>query len=203
MAQSPTRIVQRAMVLLGTSQRISSIDDGTPLAQAARDVFDDCRDEVLAEHPWNFAVTRASIPVSADYTGDDEWELGYDLPGDCLRWLPWPKAHALGFVGVREGRFILTNETAPLTVRYIARIEDAAQWSPGFCEALSGKIAMWLASAAPVQSEVSAQRAARIYETALSRGRRQDAMENGDTDRQNIYRSDWLNSREGAAPIVS
>ena len=62
MAQpSEVRVVNRALVLLGTAQRITSLDDGTPLAQAALDLFEDVRDEVLADHPWNFAVRRAAL----------------------------------------------------------------------------------------------------------------------------------------------
>lgn len=202
MAQSPTRICQRTLVLLGTAQRLSSLDDGSVLAQAFRDIFDECRDELLAEHPWNFAVQRRLVAVSADYEGDDDWAYGFELPANCLRWLPWAVDHVLGFEGVREGRFILANEVGPLNVRYIERVEDAARWSPGYCEALAGKLAMWVAPAAAVQSDTSAARAEKIYETALSRGRRMDALENGDNDRGPEFRSNWLGSRESSGETI-
>lgn len=197
---SPTRIGNRACILLGTAQRIASIDDATPLAQAIKDLFEDCRDEVLAEHPWNPAIRRAVLALSAATVELGEWEYAYELPADCLRWLPWSKDHELYVDGVREGNLLLTNEAEPPTARYIGTLDDLTRWSPGMREALAGKIAMWLAAAGPVRDEVSAQKASKIYEDALSRGRRQDGLESGNREREAEYRSNWLGARNASLP---
>jgi hypothetical protein len=134
--------------------------------------------------------------------GDDvptelgEWTTVWGLPGDCLRWLPWRANHEFGFSGVREGRFLLTGDIDAPTIRYIADLTDYARWSPGMREALAGKLAMWLASAAPVQSQTSARKAAEIYDDALSRGRRMDGLETNDREGDAMGRSNWLAARE-------
>ena len=188
--------------MLGTAQRISALTDGSPLAAAAQDIFTDCRDEVLAEHPWNPALRRAVVALTANTVTKGEWLYAYELPADCLRWLPWAAGHSLAFAGIREGRYLLTDEAKAPTIRYIATLDDLAQWTPGMREALSAKLAIWLATAAPVQSEVSSSKAAKIYDAALSAARRQDGLETGDRESDARVRSSWLNARDISSGLV-
>jgi hypothetical protein len=66
---SQTLLVNQALALLGTERRITSVNDNLPTAKLALTLWDSTRDEVLADHPWNFALKRGSLAAeSADYT---------------------------------------------------------------------------------------------------------------------------------------
>lgn len=68
--------------------------------------FDDCRDEILAGHPWNFARKRAlAIQTTDPLFG---YENAFTIPSDCLRVLKIADDQAAEFR--REGDLILTDE---------------------------------------------------------------------------------------------
>ncbi len=68
--------------------------------------FDDCRDEILASHPWNYARKRAfAIQTTNPLFGYDN---AFTVPSDCLRALTIEGDPAAKFE--REGGLILTNE---------------------------------------------------------------------------------------------
>lgn len=192
---SQTRIVNKAFVLLGTAQRIASLTDGSPLARQAAAVWDEARDEVLADHPWNFAIARAQLAASADFTPANEYSYAYELPGgDFLRWLPWREGHADHFEGEQEGGYILSNAPAPIYIRYIRRIEDVAKWSPAFTEAVAAKLAFYLADSVTARGG-KRDRAEMAYDKALRDAKRQDGAATGDRRRRYETRSSWLDSR--------
>lgn len=123
---------------------ISSIDDQRPVAMWCKRNFAVSRDSLLVRADWNFALKRASLP--ADLTPPAfGWDLAYTLPSDCLRLIPltrcgnyegYPIPHE-----VESGK-ILTNATAPLKIRYVARVEAYASYPAVFIEALAGYMAM-------------------------------------------------------------
>lgn len=209
MAAQPslTRIVNRAAVHLGTARRVSSIDDGTPIASAARDVIDFVRDELLAEHPWNFAIKRAELAASAT-EAPIGWTFAYEAPSDMIRWLPWPQGEQLYFRAVQEGGFILSDAKAPLPFRYIARIEDPSLWSPGFIGALSASLAMAIAPTVTGSDTIDQKLTNRLL-MAVKAGKRQDGLASGDRARNMGAGSGWLAARgnygrdsQYGAPIV-
>lgn len=195
-APSQTRIVNRALTLLGTAQRIASITDGSALAKAALAVWDDDRDECLAEYPWKFAIGRAQI--AADVTAPAfQYDFRYELPGDCLRWLPPAPGDDDYFKGEQEGRFLLSSAEAPLNIRYIRRIEDLSQWSTGFITVIAHRLALDMCEAATGGLEGLSQRMLQRYETALDRAKRQDALATGDRTGRQEFTSNWLRARGG------
>lgn len=175
MASTPSRtsIVNLALARIGTSKRISSIDEGTPIANAALTVFDPSLRAVLAAHPWNFATTRASLPADADAPAFG-YAYKYTLPGECLRWLPPERDEDVYFEGEEESGAILTDSEAPLSVRYIRLVEDAALWSPEFEQALAYRIGLDMAYAVTALAEMS-ELTERGFEKALREAKRLDS----------------------------
>src|SRR5690606_8900414 len=131
---SQTDIANMALLHLG-DHVVTSIDDGeNEAARKLKAAWDIRRDEVLPDHPWNFALARASLAadLAAPAFG---WQRAFTLPADpcCLRVLAiTPYADDPGLPFRVEGRKILTDAAAPLPVRFIARITDTELWSPGF-----------------------------------------------------------------------
>lgn len=192
---SQTLMCNGALVHLGESRRIGSINDATPLANTFLTIWDQARDEVLVDHPWNFAIKRRSVAVSSDFTPEgSQYTQAFELPADCLRWLPPRKGHPDYFAGEQEGRFILSNADAPITVRYIGQVENVSDWSVGFRTAMTAKLAFW--SAKPITGQTGMQdRMANLYDSELSRGKRQDGAATGERSREYSSRSSWLDAR--------
>jgi hypothetical protein len=199
---SQTRIVNKAFALLGTSQRITSLTDASALAATAASLWDEARDETLAAHPWNFAVTRAALAASADWTPPNQYAFAYELPADCLRWLPWAPDHADHFEGEQEAGgpdgkpkrlYLLTNAASPICIRYIWRVEDVALFSEGFKASLSAKLAFLMAEAVTGSSSPAM---AELYEATLTGARRTDGLATGQRGRMAYRRSNWLAARE-------
>lgn len=194
---TPTQsgIVNAALAELGSTSRISSIDDEHGIAPDAKAVWDQVMNDLLAEHPWNWAIGRAVLNAGA--TPEHGYDYGYALPADCLRWLPWNAEDADWFEGAEEGGRLLTDFEGPLNVRYISGELGArmARWSPSFVRAMT--LAMAAALAEPLtQDESIKQDMEAKAERKLARAKRRDGLASGGRSRNQVtYRSDWLMAR--------
>ena len=183
---SAVDICNRALSRVGEG-RITSLTDGTKQARACDSAYSHVRDEVLRAHPWNSAITRASLAKlssSPSFGYDDE----YQLPADCLRvvevydtTLPW----------VVEGKKLLSDEGSPLSIRYVKREEDPNQWDSLLVSAVSARLALELCEEL-TQSNTKRERAAREYEAIMSSARRADGQEQSPMP---FEEDAWVNAR--------
>lgn len=135
---SEVEIVNNALLMLGDKQ-ISTLDDPTDSARLAKAFYPDVRNDVLSDFPWNFAVKRVKL---AKLATSPLWEFknAYQLPVDVLRVLdtdnskPWK----------REGNQILS-DADPMSIKYIAKIEDPEAFTPRFREVLAVRLASKIA----------------------------------------------------------
>ena len=86
-------------------------------------------------------MARASLAkrtTSPVFGYDDE----YQLPTDCLRVVEVPESRLPWVV---EGRKLLSDEGAPLNIRYIRREEDPNQYDPLLFSAIAARLALEMA----------------------------------------------------------
>ncbi len=195
MALSQVQIVNLALTKLG-QDRLISINDDVEQGRVMRSLWDMTRDTVLASHPWKFAIKRTSLPALAAAPEGADWTLQYALPEPCLR-LVQVGEHAALFYNptveafALEGGAILTNEAAPLFVRYVQRVENTGLWP-----VLFGRVvAMQLAADACEKITTSSSKfndCALAYTNAIREAKRQSAIERPP---QAYAISDWLDSR--------
>lgn len=183
-------ICNRALQKLG-ADRIISLTQNSVSARACNLAYEPVRDAELRAHLWNFAVKRRELAadVAAPVYG---YDYAYTLPPDCLRLLKNDyQEDAYDKDWKVEGRKILTNDSAPLRIRYIARITDTTLYDALFMEVLSCKLAMEMCEEL-TQSNTKRQLAAEEYKAALREARKMNAFESvpaqQDTDT-------WLTSR--------
>ena len=144
MLSSETEICNQALAHLG-ERPIASLEDGSVASRACRLAYDRVRNELLRQHRWNFAVTRAVLSrlATAPLFG---WNYQYALPADCLRALEVNDSEFGDMVTdpwTIEGRVMLTNaETVNLI--YVREVTDVSEFDDLFAEALSLKIAIRL-----------------------------------------------------------
>lgn len=181
-----TRIFNRALAILGSAQRISNVEDGGNLAEQLDEHWPTAVRSLIAEHPWNFAIKRAVLNKG----GEPEFGDGYtyDLPPDCLRWLPWSRSSCHYVEVVEEGGALIANGGEGINIRYIGLVEDESKWSPHFVDCMGYRLAM---DAAEALHSITGNVAdlERKYEAALIAAKRADGLATGDRDRGDVITS--------------
>lgn len=132
--ESATVICQRAFGWAEHRDRITSLEDGSPLARDARLRYDARRRAVLEALDWGFARRRVigqSMPAAAFPYG---YEAAWQRPPEMLR-----------LRGVWDGPTLLTHKleeliyTGPATapqIVYTGDFQDATRFPPVFAQAL-------------------------------------------------------------------
>jgi hypothetical protein len=150
MASADTDIVNLALFTLGEPAILSMTDDND-VARAANGIFDEARDFVLSEHPWNRCVKAVVLTRTARTPLDDQYTYEYLYPSDALRILgpitsqdrqKWET----GASSSTNEAVIWSTESA-FTVKYIFRNQVVSLYSPGLVEAMAAYVAMKLALA--------------------------------------------------------
>jgi len=142
MSASVVEICNMALNLVGNLS-ITALTDSTKEARACNVLYPLLRNELMASHPWNFAMTRADISAALATTPAFEWDYAYTIPADCLR--VW-ELYGTDAEWVVEGGELLTNQDEEIYIRYIKLITDTARYSPSFVSCLSTLLGAELAA---------------------------------------------------------
>jgi hypothetical protein len=176
---SVVAICNRALDMLG-AEPVMSLDDNTKAARLCARNYEPVRDAVLRAYPWNAAVRRASLAALAEapawgYARQFQLPEG-PSPEPCLRLLAIDGETEFGLRYKIEGRRMLTDETAPLNVLYIARIDDPASLDPQLADLIATRLAADL-SYSLTASAALGQTLMDIYQAKLNEARITDAEE--------------------------
>mgnify|MGYP003403921340 FL=1 len=195
MALSQVQIVNLALTKLG-QDRVVAITDDTEAARVMRSMWDMTLDTTLASFPWKFAIKRVELAALADAPLGTEWTLQYTLPDECLRLVQvgedWAFYNPTTPLFTLEGGVILSNEPAPLFVRYVQRITNVGLWPPLFGRVMAMQLAAD-ASEKLTTSNSKFEAAMLALEVAVKEARRQNAIERPP---MRMADSDWLASRD-------
>lgn len=173
MAVTTTQVCNLALMKLG-QEAISIISDTTDKAAVmCNTIFALLRDEMLRQHPWNFAMSRAQLTASVVDAPDFEFSYFYALPDDFLRLLRLYNDRTRFQI---EGTNILTDSDT-VDILYIAQMEDPTDWDPLFREAfatrLAAEISFGLTGSATLQQSLMSD-----YMDKLQKAKTVDAQEN-------------------------
>lgn len=144
----------------------------------------------IADTYYCLAATTGNAPPNNAFWYNLVPEYGYTkahlLPTDCLRLVNVGEWFQGGDIYdyvqsdtseySLEGRFILSKEEDPLVIRYVARIEDTAQYDALFVEALACKLALELVETIASSSSI-ADKVMMQHDQAIKRAIRMNAIE--------------------------
>ncbi len=127
---------------------VTSIDPPDPDSKAAAAGaawYDQARRSTLEAHPWRFAQKK--INLAADATAPVfEFAKRYQLPPDFVRMVRigpnWSNPEEEYDI---VENYIECNLDSPLQLVYIRNLDDATKFSPKFVDALSYKLAAYMA----------------------------------------------------------
>lgn len=188
MATSRTAIANGALQRLG-AKRIETLSENSPNARSMNAAIDRVLKAEMRRYDWGFAIKRASIAADATNTTWGSWKR-YSKPADMLRLLRDDES------GERvdwriEGDYIVSADSSPLEIRYIAFIEDPNFYDALFVEAVECKLAM-VCCKEITGSHSEAVGVKKDYADAIAEARRTGAIEEGAKD---FPEDDWVSAR--------
>lgn len=172
---SKVEIANRGLQLLG-AKRITSFTEDSRNARAINAAYEPVKLALLRKHTWGCATTRTQLAANSTAPAFGK-ENSFALPADWVRSLPLdPDYQTNDDDRVVEGRNILTNESAPLDLRYIYNITDPNEMDPLFREALATALAEALCEEI-TQSNTKMQTAMAAHDKAIAEAKRANAIE--------------------------
>lgn len=193
---SDTDVANVALREIG-STAITSISDGSDVANVVDDIYTEVRDDLLRSHPWNFATKRVQLAQSATDPAF-EFDHAYVLPSDWLRTISVHDNDAgHGTLVYRHeivnGQQVLVTSSDAVYLRYVYQVTDPNLMSADFRRAFALSLARDLAI--PLTSSNSMQeKYDQMANRAIARARSSDAMGSFPEFRP---RGSWAASRGG------
>ena len=188
---SEVDIANRALQKIG-AKRIVSLTEDTVNGRAVNLAYEILRDAELRAHTWNFSIERASLAADSS-TPDWGRSNSFTLPSDFLRLLPpYPEDNSNQTDWQIEGRKILTNDSAPLYIRYVKIVTDPNDMDALFREALSARIAAEICEEL-TQSNSKKTEMKDDYKLAIREARRVNAIENVSAE---TPEDTWISERQ-------
>lgn len=189
---SEVDLVNWALRRIGAS-RITSLTDGSKNANAANDIYEQIRDDLLASSEWNFATRRKKLAQD----GTDPiygYDHRYDLPSDWIRTISVHDNDAgTGTFDYREEEGHIVTSSDEVYMTYVARVTDPNKMPADFRSALAYELAKELAL--PVaNSNTVFERMEKAALRAKGRAKATDAM---GAPPQKRPRGTWVTSRSG------
>ena len=157
---------------------ITSLTEDTERARLCNAFYETARDSLLRSHPWNFAITRASL-TRLSSTPAYGFAYQYALPTDpyCLRVLEMEYQDYIFKIEnlATEGRVLLSDESTA-KILYVGRITDTTLFDSLFIDTLTAHLALKLAY--PITNSVTLQaQMQKLYQAKLSEARSVDGQE--------------------------
>ena len=183
MATTFVEIANRALTFLG-AEPITSLADDSKEARSCNRLYEQTRDQLLRDHPWNFAIKRKSL--SANTTAPIfEYTNAFDFPDNTLRILEVDTDEEWAV----EGAQIVTDAAAPLLIVYVERVTDPNLFDTKFIETYALRLAADIAFDITA-SQTVAQTAEQKYMQSIQAARLVDAQESLSENEQT-----WLDAR--------
>lgn len=193
MAISKVSLCNRALNHLNANT-IASLDEATKEGRLCNQYFDEALDTLTEEHPWNFAVERASLAQVAT-NPLYEYDYQFQLPNDpfCLRLLEVVDSDNNEITDFTlEGRYVLCDKQN-IKIKYLKRLTNLSETSSLFRRALEYYLAAILAEPILRSGTVSNEMSQR-YRYFLLKAKAADGKQGR---RRNIDDNDfdWISAR--------
>lgn len=135
-------ICNAALSRAGISKRIESLSDATVEAEACDAEYAGARDAVLEDHPWQFAVKYVTLAEDGS-SPKWYWNRQYTLPNDYMMLLNL-ESEEIAYEITADLK-LLTDEGAPLKIRYTSRVTDPSKMPQSFKQAVVLRLASYIA----------------------------------------------------------
>lgn len=172
---SKVEICNKGLQLLG-AKRITDLAENSRNAKACNFVYESLKRECLRLHVWMFSIKRADLAADSPAPS---WGRAnsFTLPSDFIRLAkPYPEDDYNSRDWLIEGKKILTDESAPLYIRYVYDVTDPNEMDSLFIKYFSAEIANTLCEEI-TQSNTKQAKAIAERDDALAKAKKINAIE--------------------------
>lgn len=134
-----TEICNCALVMLGMNE-IISIEEESTSAIRCRKLFPLCRDRMLREHDWAFAIATAELQQLSENSLVELFPLTAAVPNNCARVI---RLHSGNPYLIRGNKLLV--QQLPDKCDYVQQNVNPELFDPNFSDALASLIASELA----------------------------------------------------------
>lgn len=170
---SETGICNLALLKFG-NRSIASMNEESTEAKACKVLYPLLRDEMIAAHPWNFAMRRADISAQLAAAPEFQYDYAYTLPPKCLR--VW-ELYGVDVEWVIEGKELLTDQEEEIYIRYLEQITQAGYFPPAFVNCLALRLGAELATKLSSDKNRRVELLKELIDVALPEARHLNAIE--------------------------
>ncbi|EAM8673219.1 hypothetical protein BL252_06585 [Salmonella enterica] len=152
---SVIEICNIALSRIGNSRSINSLNEASKEADVCSLHFDSCRDAILADADWNFAIKRVALADTGNPPPD--WSYAYTYPTDCMRCIEimqpgirnppleaMKPQYVIGSDDTGTGKLIFTDQPSAW-LKYVSLVTDVNMFDPTFRDALAWRLAAEIA----------------------------------------------------------
>lgn len=169
-------IINRALQMLG-SQSISNLNENSRGAKAMLRAYDSVFLSELEANTWRFSIKRASLAADATPPLFGK-KKAYPLPGDFLYLAPnettYDNPNRRDWE--IEGASIISDDDAPLPIRYVSSNITESSFSATFAEAFAAALA--LATCEEItNSNTKLQNISALYDAAVKRAKKRNDLQ--------------------------
>ena len=196
MSASEVQICNMALNLVGNLS-ITALTDLSKEGRACSVLYPLLRNELMASHPWNFAMTRADISALLSATPAFQWDYAYTIPADCLR--VW-ELYGTDSEWVVEGGELLTNQDEEIYIRYVKLVTDTARYPASFVSCLATLLGAELAAKLADDKKLRRELLEELYKIKLPDAYSLNAMEGNrplHKDEQTLDKGNYSWQKEG------
>jgi len=184
-------ICNKALQKIG-ARAINSLNEDSKNARAVTLAYESAKLAELRDHDWSFAIARAQLAASVT-TPAFGYEAAYPLPSDFVRLVdPDLSDNSADLDWQIESGSILTNDEAPLNVRYVKNVSNANEFDVLFVDVLATRIAIEICEEI-TQSNTKLENLSALYEKSLAKAKKANGFERR---RQKAPTDPWITSRE-------
>lgn len=189
---SKTAICNWALIKNG-QPRVSDIDTtDTKPARTLVALWPLVLDATLQAYPWKFAIISAQLAADDDAPANPDWDVQYTVPTDYLALISIKDDPDYEMEGRTDDTLgILTDETAPLYIRYIRRITNTAIFHALFNRVLACDLALEGAKSI-TDSNIDKDSVLKDKAIAIAQAYAMDAIE---TPSEELPEDDWITAR--------
>lgn len=173
---SEISICNMALSRIGNSRFINSMSEKSKEAEQCALHYDHCRDTVLSDFPWNFALKRVALGDTGN--PPPEWKYAYSYPTDCLKAItiispgekyPRPDSAVNFEVGSDDsgtGKVIYCDQPQAW-LRYVSKVTDINMFDSLFIDALTWRLTAELARSLASNAGIGNE-AFQLYQMAIT-----------------------------------
>lgn len=188
-------VANQALAYL-TEAPITSLDEDVKSARLLNAHWDTTIQEELELHRWSFSIREVDLSGGTDLgTVSGSLNYQFDLPEDFLAIMPVGYNEEYEAIPINwryEGDYLYTDQSTTQHLRYVAYVDDPADWPAWFVTLIACALAVKIAHAMTGKQSLT-QGAQAAYDRALARAHRADVRNKGrlNTELWGIQRGDY------------